>query len=81
MKPKEYDDDNGMVIADMNVEGTPWYNKNNQAKNSNTPSQQLTRSEARRYNFYSILAGMLIVLVFSATWILLTLFMTQIWFK
>ena len=81
MKPKEYDDDNGMVIVDMNVEGTPWYHKKNEQENSKTPSQQLTRSEVRRYNFYSILAGMLIVLVFSTTWILLTLFMTQIWFK
>ena len=81
-KTKEYDDDNGMTIVDMNVDGTPWYNKDRRSKKATgSPTQQLTRSEARRYNFYAILAGMLVVLVFSATWILLTLFMTQVWFK
>lgn len=80
-KSKEHADDNGMVIVDMNVEGAPWYNKERRNKITNAPTQQLTRSEARRYNFYAILAGLLVVFVFSATWILLTLFLTQVLFK
>jgi len=81
-KPKEYDDDNDMVICDMNVEGTQWYNKDiSDTISKNAFTQQLTRSETRRYNFYSILAGLSVVFVFSATWILFTLFCTQIWFK
>lgn len=79
-KQAEHDDDNGMVVCDMNVEGTRWYNKDLQG-DSNAPVQQMTRSETRRYNFYSLLAGLLVVFVFSATWILFTLFATQIWLK
>jgi hypothetical protein len=40
----------------------------------------MTRSEARRYTFYAVLAGLTVALVFSAIWILLTLFMTRVWF-
>lgn len=81
-KQKEHDDDNGMVICDMNVEGTRWYNKDiSDSRSPNAFTQQMTRSEARRYNFYSILAGLSVVFVFSATWILFTLFCTQVWFK
>lgn len=78
-KQKEHADDNDMTIVDMNVEGTPWYSKHKQGKGD--PGQQLTRSEMRRYNFYALLAGLVVALIFSATWILFTLFATQIWFK
>lgn len=81
-KGEEHDYDNGIVVCDMNVEGTRWYKKD--AKDSRSPNafkQQMTRSEARRYTFYSILAGLSVVFVFSATWILFTLFCTQVWFK
>ncbi len=80
-KFKKYDDDNGMTVADMNVEGTPWYNKDRSQKSKSDPNQQLTRYEARRYNFYALLAGLLVASIFSGVWILLTLFMTKVWFK
>jgi hypothetical protein len=41
----------------------------------------MTRSEARRFTWYAVLAGRLIVAVFSATWVLFALFCTQIWFR
>ncbi len=77
--PKD-SDDNGMTIVDMNVEGTSWYNQKDLSPKP-TSEQQLTRSESRRYTMYALLAGLLVASVFSAVWILLTLFMTQIWFK
>lgn len=41
----------------------------------------LTKSEARRFTWSAILAGLLIVLVFAVTWVLFVLFLTQIVFK
>ena len=81
---KNYEDDDGRVICDMDVEGMPWYDKRirrekRKAKTSKTP--QMTRSEARRFTWYAVLAGLTIVLIFSVVWILFTLFATQIWFR
>lgn len=89
-EPRKYDDDDGRVIANMNVEGMPWHDRQvrrekreeRRAKRNETRPQgaQLTRSEARRYTFYAVLAGLTVALVFSLVWILLTLFMTRVWF-
>lgn len=35
-KPKKYDDDDGRTIADMNVEGMPWYVKRTTPSPENT---------------------------------------------
>ena len=87
---RKYDDDDGRVIANMNVEGMPWYDRQvrrekraerkEQRNASRHQGAQMTRSEARRYTFYAVLAGLTVALVFSVVWILLTLFMTQVWF-
>lgn len=89
-EPRKYDDDDGRVIANMNVEGMPWYDRQvrrekraerrAQRNESRPQGAQMTRSEARRYTFYAVLAGLTIALVFSVVWILLTLFMTRVWF-
>ena len=90
-EPRKYDDDDGRVIANMNVEGMPWYDrrvrrekreeKRAERKANLSQVTQLTKSEARRFTWYAVLAGLTIALVFSAVWILLTLFMTQVWFQ
>lgn len=86
--PKQYEDDDGRVICSMDVEGMRWPTR--KARREMHPDKmvyktiqgdQLSRSEARRYNWYSVLAGMVVVSVFSITWILFVLFCTQIWFK
>ncbi|MAT43958.1 MAG: hypothetical protein CL609_16610 [Anaerolineaceae bacterium] len=82
---KQYEDDDGRVICDMNVEGMRWFDKslrrNGQMSNKVPQGTQLTRSEARRYTWYSLLAGLSVAGVFSVTWILFILFCTQIWFR
>lgn len=82
---KKYEDDDGRVICNMDVPGMRWHEKKIRRMGDNTPQgiqgDQLTRSEARRYNWYAVLAGMLIVLVFSTVWVLFILFCTQIWFR
>lgn len=82
---KQYDDDDGRVIANMNVEGMRWHDKQirrEKAKSSkHGQAGQMTRSEARQYTWYSMLAALAIVGTFSATWILFVLFCTEIWFR
>jgi hypothetical protein len=82
-KKKQYDDDDGRTIIKMDVEGMPWFNKSSQGEKSipgkNAIAAQVTRSESRLYTWYAVLSGLLIAAVFSVTWILFTLFLTQIW--
>jgi hypothetical protein len=84
-QPKQFDDDDGRVICNMDVEGTRWYEKSVRrkeiAKRQASQVDQMTRSEARRFTWYAILAGLLIASVFSVTWVLFVLFCTEIWFR
>jgi len=89
-EPRQFEDDDGRVICDMDVAGMPWHDRGvrrekramRRAERSASAPQgvQLTKSEARRFSWYAVLAGLTIVGVFSVVWILLTLFMTQVWF-
>ncbi|NLG99964.1 MAG: hypothetical protein GX491_21615 [Chloroflexi bacterium] len=93
---KKYDDDDGRVIVDMNVEGMPWFNRRARreqgtAQHVPTPreeiaqfvhnAEQMTDSEARRYTWNALLAGLLIVGVFAAVWVLFILFCIYVWFR
>jgi len=90
-KQKTFDDDDGRVICDMDVAGMPWHDRSlrrekraerRAEKRVSAPQGvQLTKSEARRYTWYAVLAGLTIVGVFSTVWILFTLFATQVWFR
>lgn len=83
--PKQYDDDDGRVICDMDIEGMRWHDKRVRrekvAARKIAQGDQMTRSEMRQYIWYSILAGLLIVGVFSVTWVLFTLFCVKIWLR
>ena len=61
-QPKKYDDDDGRVICSMDVEGTRWHDKavRREAKVNHKVAQgdQLTRSEARIFTWYAVLAGL-----------------------
>ncbi|OQX61283.1 MAG: hypothetical protein B5M51_08225, partial [Anaerolinea sp. 4484_236] len=78
-KPFQVEDD-GRVICDMNVDGTPWYNKNLRQERviprKSVKNQQMTRAESWRYVWYSTLAVLLVGSVFAATWVLFILFCT-----
>jgi hypothetical protein len=82
---KKYEDDDGRVICNMNVEGTRWHDKNvrrrQQAARKMPSVEQMSRSETWRFTWSAVLAGLLIVLVFSVTWVLFILFCTKIWFR
>ena len=84
----KHDDDDGRVICNMDVEGMRWSNKPvhhplfqvPDSGSSNVPGGPVTDREARRFAWYAVLAGLLIVAVFSTVWVLLVLFMTKVWF-
>lgn len=82
-KPEKYADDDERVICNMNVEGMPWHDRQARRPKHRLGSalrgEPMTRSETRRYIWNSVLAALLIVLVFSVTWVLFTLFLTQVW--
>ena len=90
-EPKKYDDDDGRVICSMDVEGMPWHDRqvrrekraerSAEKRASVSQGAQMTRSEARRFTWYAMLAGLTIALIFSAVLVLFTLFSTQIWLR
>lgn len=89
---KRYDDDDGRTIVSMDVDGTPWHDRNvnfaeRQAQDLGRRQkvamygERMTGSEARRYTFYAMLAGLALTAALATVWVLLVLFMTQVWFK
>ena len=82
-KPKEIPGDDGKTIADMNVEGMPWY----VPKRRETPETQgaepyrMTKEEFRTYRWAAVKAGLLVALVFGAVFGLFIAFCDFIWFK
>jgi hypothetical protein len=89
-RPRQYDDDDGRVICDMDVDGMSWHDKRIRREKreqrraiatGQTDREQMTKSEARQFTFHATLAGMLIAFVFSAAWVLFILFCTQVWFR
>lgn len=85
---QKYEDDDGRVICNMDVPGMRWHDRplrrglfSRQEPVRQSPrGDALTDSEARRYTWYAVLAGLLIVAIFSAVWVLFVLFCTKIWF-
>ena len=90
-KPRQYEDDDGRVLCDMNVPGMPWYDRERkkalkearrQERGADfTPGERMTRSEARRYTCYALLAALCVVGIFSAAGVLFILFCTKVWFR
>lgn len=88
-KPKQYDDDDGRTIANMNVEGMPWYDK--QLKRESRAQARaeladrvargdaLTTRETVRYSMYAILAGLTVVGFVAGGVCLLILILWLLW--
>ena len=69
----------------MDVEGMPWHEKRvrreRNAARAALQGEQMTQSEAQRYTWNAVLAGLLVVAVFSAVWVLFILFCINVWFR
>ena len=79
-KPKFEDD--GRTIANMNVEGMPWYNPSKDIVNNKSTQDftDLTASEKRAMMRGILAAALLIGAIFVGGAFLFILFCTQIWF-
>ena len=77
-----FEEDSGQVIANMNVDGMPWYNKRETAQiPGSTEKVPMTREERRAYILAAIRSGLLILLVFAVVFFLFLLFCDTIWFR
>ncbi len=89
IQKKQFDDDDGRTIADMNVDGMPWYDRRHDfgrqsERDSSQPSPYgsgMTDRELRLYTWGAIKAGLLVASVFALTWIVLVLFLTKVLFR
>ena len=81
---KHYDDDDGRVIASMNVEGMPWYvedHKRKQERLKNNDFNDLTKEETRAIIWGIVKSGLLIAGVFLVAALIFILFCIYIWFR
>ena len=81
-RKKTYDDDDGRVIANMNVDGMPWYLRDqNQATSSNSNVEDLTKEETRAIIWGTVKAGLLIAGIFLLAALIFILFCIHVWFQ
>ena len=82
-KEREIPGDDGRTVADMNVEGMPWYvPKGNRAPEADGAERTpLSREELRTYRWAAVKAGLLVVFVFGAVFGLFIAFCDFIWFR
>ena len=71
--------DDGRTVADMNVDGMPWYvRKTALSEEGSTP---MTKEQLRTYRWAAIKAGLLLVLIFGVVFALFLAFCDFVWFK
>ena len=74
---KENFEDDGRTIADMNVDGMPWYEPKRQ---DNAEKIELTSSEQRALIGSALKAALLVAAIFGLVYFLFILFCTHVWF-
>ena len=80
-KRKQCDDDDGRTVADMNVEGMPWFvRKREQAAQSGKP-EELDPKQKRAAFWGMMAAALLIAAIFIVGALLFILFCLKIWLK
>ena len=77
------DFDDGRTIADMNVDGMPWYVPGDEHRDalSRGSAEELSESQMRTYRWAAVKAGLLVVLVFGGAFGLFLAFCDFIWFQ
>lgn len=81
-KPEDKEDN--VVIADMNVEGMPWYRpdkSNEEVRDEKLPLPELDKKTLIKITLSATLAGLLIGLVFIFIFYLFVMFCVNVWLK
>lgn len=74
-------EDDGRVIAPMNVEGMPWYAKKPENTEESGEPYTMTPAEKRAFTWGVVKAALLVAAVFIGVYLCFILFCTEIWFK
>ena len=86
-KPEQPEWDDGRTIANMNVEGMPWYSPGKRIprrKDREKPEDReevLTKQESRYYTWGALKAALLVVGILCAGLVLFVLFCQHVWFR
>lgn len=87
-RKKTYDDDDGRVISNMNVDGMPWYmndrvlrRMNEDASAGDQDFSDLTKEETRALIGGAVKAGLAVGSVFLVGFGLFILFCVFVWFR
>lgn len=75
--------DDGRTIANMNVDGMPWYLRERKPADRSSAGRPHTMSseEMRAYKWAAVKSGLLIVLIFGGVFALFIAFCDFIWFR
>ena len=83
-KRKLHDDDDGRVIASMNVDGMPWYQRSERFERNKREQasdfSDLTKEETREIVKGALKASLLIAGVFILAMLVFILFCLYVWF-
>ena len=82
--PRLPEDDDGRTIANMNVDGMPWYDSRLDQTPDDVPETgqyQMSKEEQRMYTWAAIKAGLFVALVFALVFGLFIAFCDFVWFR
>ena len=78
-KPRIYDDDDGHTIANMNVEGMPWYDRVKRERTEDGKTKPpMDRSQRQAAILAVVAAALLIALAFGVGYFILIFLMDTI---
>lgn len=79
---KSFEGDDGRVVANMNVDGMPWYMRaERKKKQENNELDDLTKEETKAIIGGTVKAGLLIGGVYFVVFGLFILFCIFVWFR
>ena len=79
---KSFEGDDGRVVANMNVDGMPWYMRaERKKKQEENDFDDLTKEETRAIIGGAVKAGLLVGSVFFVAFGLFILFCIFVWFR
>ncbi len=80
-KRREYEDDDGRQIADMNVEGMPWYVRKSSTSSDSKDIEPVELTREERLSLYGgvLKAVLLVAAAFIGVYFLVVLLLTKIW--
>lgn len=81
-KPQRFEEqDDGRPVANMNVEGMPWYVEEEPEERPEEQLPPMSRRETRAFLANALLATLAVAAVFLAAAALFILFCTKVWFR